>query len=70
MSALGQKPTFAVQNGMSALPSKADIDRRFGNVRFVPMADIAVSLDHFVSCQENAIRYGDAKRLGSFEIDY
>ena len=25
MSALGQKQTFAVQNGMSALPPKADI---------------------------------------------
>jgi hypothetical protein len=28
MSALGQKQTFALQKGMSALPSKADIDRR------------------------------------------
>jgi len=27
MSALGQKRTFAVQKGMSALPPKADIDR-------------------------------------------
>jgi hypothetical protein len=27
MSALGQKPTYAVQIGMSALPSKADIGR-------------------------------------------
>jgi hypothetical protein len=27
MSALGQKQTFAVQNGMSALPPKADIAR-------------------------------------------
>ena len=26
MSALGQKRTFAVQNGMSALPPKADIE--------------------------------------------
>ena len=25
MSALGQKPTFAVQNGMSAFPPKADM---------------------------------------------
>ena len=25
MSALGQKQTYAVQNGMSALPPKADI---------------------------------------------
>ena len=28
MSALGHKQTFAVQNGMSALPPKADIGRR------------------------------------------
>ena len=28
MSALGQKQTFAVQNGMSALPPKADIQQR------------------------------------------
>jgi hypothetical protein len=27
MSALGHKRTFAVQNGMSALPPKADIER-------------------------------------------
>jgi hypothetical protein len=27
MSALGHKRTFAVQNGMSALPPKADINR-------------------------------------------
>src|SRR5260221_9398738 len=28
---------------MSALPPKADIDRRLGNVRFVPIADIGNS---------------------------
>ena len=28
MSALGQKQTFAAQNGMSALPPKADISLR------------------------------------------
>jgi len=33
MSALGQKQTFAVQNGMSASPSKADIGARQLNVR-------------------------------------
>jgi hypothetical protein len=31
MSALGQKQTFAVQKGLSALPPKADI--RFGDKR-------------------------------------
>ena len=40
MSALGQKRTFAVQNGMSALPPIADIRSAKTNVRFVPIADI------------------------------
>jgi hypothetical protein len=43
MSALGHKRTFAVQNGMSALPPKADIDGWSFHVRFVPIADIARS---------------------------
>ena len=33
-------------------------------------ADIGVSLDHFVSRQKNAVRYGDTKRFGRFEIDH
>jgi len=49
MSALGQKQTFAPQKAMSALPPKADIDRRLGNVCFVPIADIALFADHFAS---------------------
>ena len=40
MSALGQKQTFAVQEGMSALPPKADIDGQSFDVRFVPIADM------------------------------
>jgi hypothetical protein len=40
MSALGQKQTCAVQNGMSALPPKADICSAQAHVRFVPIADI------------------------------
>src|SRR5262249_19063073 len=40
MSALGQKRTFAVQNGMSALPPKADMCGAKGNVRYGPIADI------------------------------
>jgi hypothetical protein len=35
MFALGQKQTFAVQNGMSALPPKADMNSRQLNVRYV-----------------------------------
>jgi hypothetical protein len=40
MSALGQKQTFAVQNGMSALPPKADMCGAKRDVRYVPIADI------------------------------
>ncbi|MGB2588729.1 MAG: hypothetical protein WBC72_21755, partial [Pseudolabrys sp.] len=36
------KQTFAVQNGMSALPPKADIGSAQVHVRFVPEADIRV----------------------------
>ena len=36
MSALGQKRTFAVQKGMSALPPKADMCGATRYVRFVP----------------------------------
>jgi hypothetical protein len=42
MSALGQKQTFAVQNGMSALTPKADMCGEKRHVRFVPIADIDV----------------------------
>jgi hypothetical protein len=37
---LGQKQTFAVQKGMSALPPKADMCGALGDVRFVPEADM------------------------------
>ena len=40
MSALGHKRTCAVQNGMSALPPKADMCGAITNVRLVPIADI------------------------------
>ena len=36
---LGNKRTFAVQNGMSALPPKADLCSATRYVRFVPIAD-------------------------------
>ena len=42
MSALGQKQTFAVQNAMSALLPIADMCDAKRDVRFVPIADIAV----------------------------
>ena len=53
MSALGHKRTFAVQNGMSALPPIADICSALTHVRFVPIADI-ISFDHLVGGDNQA----------------
>ena len=52
MSALGQKQTFAVQKGMSALPPKADMCGALGDVRFVPIADIAPPIAQSPSLDE------------------
>jgi len=41
MSALGQKQTSRHLQPMSALPPKADIRRRYSDVRFVPKADVS-----------------------------
>jgi hypothetical protein len=43
-SALGQKQTSGHVQSMSALPPKADIGTHSWNVRFVPKADIDISL--------------------------
>jgi len=43
MSALGQKPTYALHWGMSALPPKADICSVTAHVCYGPKADIAVN---------------------------
>ena len=47
MSAMGQKRTFAVQNGMSALPPIADIRRLGCNVRLVPLPRLAPARNLF-----------------------
>ena len=44
MSALGHKRTFALQKVMSALTPKADMCSAQGDVRLVPIADIAPKL--------------------------
>ena len=53
MSALGHKQTYAVQNGMSALPPIADICSAQAHVRFVPKADI-VPLIEKPNCRPRA----------------
>src|SRR5262249_28753738 len=50
MSALGQKQTYAVQKGMSALPPKADMCGATRNVRFGPKADIGIFEDRGRDC--------------------
>jgi hypothetical protein len=45
MSALGQKRTYAVQKGMSALPPKADMCSAPADVRYVPIADMALQTE-------------------------
>ena len=45
MSALGHKWTYATQNGMSALPPKADMCGANRNVRYGPKADIVKRTD-------------------------
>jgi hypothetical protein len=41
MSQLGQNPTWRPDNGMSVLPSEADIVGAVGQVRFVPRVEVA-----------------------------
>jgi hypothetical protein len=57
MSALGHKRTFAVQNGMSALPPKADMCSALAYVRFGPKADSCAQqkeslFDHLAASRE------------------
>ena len=71
MSALGHKQTFAVQNDVSALPPKADIDWLFTpNVRFVPIADIRLHYSISSSARPTSV-FGmlRPKRLRGFEMD-
>ena len=49
MSALGQKRTYAVQKGMSALTPKADMCSALAYVCFVPIADICTTRGSTVS---------------------
>jgi len=69
MSALGQKQTFALQNGMSALPPNS------GHVRCNSGCPLCANSGHSANrsitslAREQHGRYGEAERLGSLEID-
>ncbi|MGB8896654.1 MAG: hypothetical protein WCD13_20455, partial [Pseudolabrys sp.] len=72
LSALGHKRTYAVQNGMSALPPKADMCSATQYVRFVPLATNALQqtaslFDHLVGAGEQRWRHRKAERLRGFE---
>ena len=69
MSALGQKQTCAVQNGMSALPPITDMCGAARDVRFVPIADIGTLFDHLVGARLHCRRHVEAERLGRLQID-
>ena len=59
MSALDQKQTYAVQNGMSALPPKADMCAATRDVRYVPEADM-LTINEFVGAGEERVRDSNA----------
>ena len=69
MSALGQKQTCAAQNGMSALPPKADMCGALAHVRFVPKADIASLIDDFVGAGYQGRWHGEPERFCGLEVD-
>jgi hypothetical protein len=69
MSALGQERTSPVHLAMSALPPKADIERRDWHVRLVPKADLRTAANrrplfgHLIGEREQPIRDGRSERL-------
>src|SRR5262245_51489339 len=69
MSALGHKRTCAMQNGMSALPAKADMCGAIRDVRSGPEADIACLLDHFVGAGEYGRRNREAQCFRGLKVD-
>ena len=60
MSALGQKQTCAVQNGMSALPPKADMCGVLAHVCFVPIAELMSVINRAALSN----RFEDVRRFG------
>jgi hypothetical protein len=69
MSALGQKQTYAVQKGMSALPPKADMCGATAHVRFGPKADVASLIDDLVGAGEKRRWEGESERFCGLEVD-
>ena len=57
------------QSGMSALPPKADINRKGSNVRFVPIADIPLLFNRLIHAGKQRRRHCEAEGLGGLEVD-
>ena len=68
MSALGQKQTFAVQKGMSALPPKADMCGATSDVRFVPIADMHDCCRYSITSSARASTDGGIVRPSAFAV--
>jgi hypothetical protein len=66
--ALGQKQTFAAQNGTSALPPIADMCSATRHVCFVPIADIAL-FDHLIRVHTERIWDFEPECFGGFSVD-
>jgi len=63
MSALGQKQTYAVHNGMSALPPKATSNATQWNARFGPSTDIPPLSNKRGSARQGDRDFGELARL-------
>ena len=70
MSALGHKQTCAVQNGMSALPPKADMCSALVMSALCQKRTSSASFDHLVGTSEKHRRHGNAERTGCPEIEH
>jgi len=73
MSALGQKQTYAVQNGMSALPPKATSIAfsgmsALGQKRTFRAAKGTPLFEHLVGAEDQRLRKSETERFCSFEI--
>src|SRR4030095_2458381 len=70
MSALGQKQTYAAQNGMSALPPIATSIAFFGMSALGQKRTWPRLFDHLICSIEQTIWNGEAQRFGGREIDH
>ena len=68
-SVVGPSRKLARLNGMSVLPSTADVIGSLRHVRFVPKAEVTASFDHLVGAGEKRRRNLETERFCGLEID-